>query len=55
MRRIELLALLLKYKVSLKYLKRQLSPTFWELFKKAVNDNDIKRAEFYLNYFLKSA
>ena len=37
---------------SSKALKEQLSPTFWDLFKQAVNNNDVKRANFYLSYCL---
>ena len=54
MKKVQLLALLLKYQTNLKYLKKQLSPTFWDLFKQAVNNNDIKRADFYLSYCLKN-
>lgn len=52
MKQIELIGLLIKYKTNLKALKNQLSPTFWDLFKQAVNNNDIKRANFYLSYCL---
>tara|TARA_B100000242_G_scaffold63281_2_gene38706 strand:+ start:1138 stop:1305 length:168 start_codon:yes stop_codon:yes gene_type:complete len=52
MKQIELIGLLIKYKTNLKALKEQLSPTFWELFKQAVNNNDVKRANFYLSYCL---
>ena len=52
MRQIELIGLLIKYKTNLKALKEQLSPTFWELFKTAVNNNDVKKANFYLSYCL---
>ena len=52
MRQIELIGLLIKYKTNLKALKEQLSPTFWDLFKQAVNNNDVKRANFYLSYCL---
>ena len=52
MKRITLLGLLLKYKTNLSYLKKQLSPTFWELFQTAVNNNDIKKADFYLDLCL---
>ena len=52
--RITLLGLLLKYKTNLKYLQKQLSPTFWELFQTAVNNNDVKRADFYLDLCLNS-
>tara|TARA_R100000234_G_scaffold119497_1_gene102615 strand:+ start:256 stop:423 length:168 start_codon:yes stop_codon:yes gene_type:complete len=54
MKKIELLGLLIKYKINLKALKQQLSPTFWDLFKQAVNNNDFKRANFYLAYCLKN-
>ena len=54
MKRITLLGLLLKYKTNLKYLQKQLSPTFWELFQTAVNNNDVKRADFYLDLCLNS-
>ena len=54
MKRITLLGLLLKYKTNLKYLEKQLSPTFWDLFKTAVNNNDVKRADFYLDLCLNS-
>ena len=52
MKQIDLLGLLIKYKTNLKALKEQLSPTFWDLFKQAVNNNDVKRANFYLSYCL---
>ena len=52
MKQIELIGLLIKYKTNLKALKQQLSPTFWDLFKQAVNNNDVKRANFYLSYCL---
>jgi len=52
MKKIQLLSLLIKYKTNLKALKKQLSPTFWDLFKQAVNNNDVKRANFYLSYCL---
>ena len=52
MKQIELIGLLIKYKTNLKALKEQLSPTFWNLFKQAVNNNDVKRANFYLSYCL---
>ena len=52
MKQIELIGLLIKYKTNLKALKKQLSPTFWECFKTAVNNNDVKRANFYLSYCL---
>jgi len=52
MKRITLLGLLLKYKTNLKYLQKQLSPTFWELFQTAVNNNDVKRADYWLSYCL---
>ena len=52
MRQIELIGLLIKYKTNLKALKERLSPTFWHLFKQAVNNNDVKRADFYLAYCL---
>ena len=52
MKQIELIALLLKYKTNLSYLKKQLSPTFWECFKTAVNNNDVKRADYWLSYCL---
>jgi len=52
MRKITLLGLLIKYKTNLKLLKQQLSPTFWDCFKTAVNNNDVKRADFYLSYCL---
>ena len=52
MKQIELIGLLIKYKTNLKALKEQLSPTFWDLFKQAVNNNDVKRANFYLSYCL---
>jgi len=55
MKKIDLLALLLKYKTNLKTLKKQLSPTFWECFKTSVNNNDIKRANFWLSYCLKNS
>ena len=54
MKRITLLGLLLKYKTNLKYLQKQLSPTFWKLFQTAVNNNDVKRADFYLDLCLNS-
>ena len=54
MKQIELIALLLKYKTNLKYLEKQLSPTFWELFQTAVNNNDVKRADFNLDLCLNS-
>ena len=50
MKQIELIGLLIKYKTNLKALKEQLSPTFWDLFKQAVNNNYVKRANFYLSY-----
>lgn len=52
MKQIQLIGLLIKYKTNLKALKEQLSPTFWDLFKQAVNNNDVKRANFYLSYCL---
>tara|TARA_R100000278_G_scaffold66726_2_gene53267 strand:- start:282 stop:449 length:168 start_codon:yes stop_codon:yes gene_type:complete len=52
MKQIELLGLLIKYKTNLKALKQQLSPTFWDLFKQAVNTNDLKRADFWLSFCL---
>ena len=52
MKQIELIGLLIKYKTNLKALKEQLSPTFCNLFKQAVNNNDVKRANFYLSYCL---
>ena len=52
MKQIDLIGLLIKYKTNLKALKEQLSPTFWDLFKQAVNNNDVKRANFYLSYCL---
>ena len=52
MKQIELIGLLIKYKTNLKALKEQLSPAFWDLFKQAVNNNDVKRANFYLSYCL---
>ena len=52
MKQIELIGLLIKYKTNLKALKEQLSPTFWDLFKQSVNNNDVKRANFYLSYCL---
>ena len=52
MKQIELIGLLIKYKTNLKALKEQLSTTFWDLFKQAVNNNDVKRANFYLSYCL---
>ena len=52
MKQIELIGLLIKYKTNLKALKEQLSPTFWNFFKQAVNNNDVKRANFYLSYCL---
>jgi len=54
MKQIELIGLLIKYKTNLKYLQKQLSPTFWECFKTAVNNNDVKRADFYLDLCLNS-
>ena len=50
MKQIELIGLLIKYKTNLKALKEQLSPTFWDLFKQAVNNNDVKRANFYWRF-----
>tara|TARA_R100000781_G_C4067622_1_gene123357 strand:+ start:200 stop:457 length:258 start_codon:yes stop_codon:yes gene_type:complete len=55
MKKIDLLALLLKYKTNLKTLKKQLSPTLWECFKKSVNENDIERVDFWLSYCLKNS
>ena len=52
MKQIELIGLLIKYKTNLKYLQKQLSPTFWECFKTAVNDNDVKKADYWLSYCL---
>ena len=52
MEKVQLLALLLKYQTNLKYLKKQLSPTFWDLFKTAVNNNDVKKADYWLSYCL---
>jgi len=52
MKKIKLLGLLIKYKTNLKLLKEQLSPTFWDCFKTAVNNNDVKRADFYLSLCL---
>ena len=54
MKKITLLGLLIKYNTNLKALKEQLSPTFWECFRTAVNNNDVKRANFYLSYCLKN-
>ena len=52
MKRITLLGLLLKYKTNLKYLEKQLCPSFWDLFKTAVNNNDVKKADYWLSYCL---
>ena len=52
MKQIELIGLLIKYKTNLKALKEQLSPNFWNLFKQAVNNNDVKRADYWLSYCL---
>jgi len=49
MKKITLLGLLIKYKTNLKLLKEQLSPTFWDCFKTAVNNNDIKKADLLLS------
>ena len=42
MKQIELIALLLKYKTNLKYLKKQLSPTFWVYLNKPLTITMLK-------------